>query len=374
MSKKLEIDIDYYPSDFDLWSVIMTQGISRKNLASVLRAKGIFCSSKHVAALANVYCSMIHDDKHIQELLQYSNVRENRTQASKSELEIKDTNMDELALALRGTLYNPESPDSKVRLGKNICNPSYNKVTKEIEIKQTFTKIDFSKTKLLQEITHEFTLTVKPKEVGSGFEFHLQTSSVEGEQYVEQIKDKIKAVFAEKGVKFSEISLLDIQEDKINSFFDQIIRTKIPGYQFVTTEQVKLQNPKFQKKKADVDEESTDADNENGIKTLTISGEYLLENEDIKKWRKEGYYIRSVKSEYSEKDTSESSNFYAIRFEFNRYNRFHCEVVKSWSVTNDGAENIKSIDNWTRKSLQDSVNDIALKAFEKFKKPLPDKS
>lgn len=306
MAGKLKISEDFYPSDRDVYDLIISQKLSIPKLQKYLKSRGIFCQSKDRNFLASSVCSVFFDADDLDEVLTFSKVREDKVKISTVYFTMKNKGIEDIRNIFSGDFIKDLDLNKNVRMPSNVSNISYDKESETITFSQPFYKVDFGKSALLQREDHLFGFSIVKKDQES-FELRYFTSAVESNTYIAQVVEKLERHLSDDDI-FLEV-LLDnfINAEQWNEFFDNLLKSSKLGVRFQAAKQVKLQLPDMDDDEED-DVIDQDAEGENdqedkdksSIKTLTVSGKDLLEHKDVKEYRKEGYGVKSVTAYFEE--------------------------------------------------------------------------
>lgn len=376
MGGRIVIPENLYPSDKELFDLIVSQKFSCQKLQKFLKSKGIFVSAKDRNYLAKVVCEILLDSKDIDEVFSFAKTKEDKIKISTYQFTLNDKTIEDIKEVFKNEIVSDIDISKNVRLSGANSPITFDKTKESVSYDQKFNKIDYSKTSLLQKEDHNFGFTVAKKANGN-FELEYYTSSVESLTYISQVIEKIKKISNSNDV-FNEVSLDHFDSvDQWNSFFDLLLKSKSLGLKFLSAKQVKLQLPSIEEEadeedEVDTDEEIESVDEEEAkkskIKTLTVSGQDLLEHPDVKKYRETNYGVKSVTAYFETSYSSTTDLSLLITLEFNQYNKFQCEVKKAWIILKDegGKRSSHGLNANEKRSYSNLVNDTAFKIYEKI--------
>ena len=360
---------DFYPSSKDLFSFIRGQNISNQRLKNFLVNKGIFCSFEKTSSYAEVITSFFLDNKEIEELLSYANVRENKFKSSTVQLNSEKINTATIVSSLESNLFAGIDTDLRIKVENLDVKPEVDPKTNEIVFKQTFKKIDYSKTTLLQETSHELIVKFVPKE-GGAYDMVVHSSAPEGQLLVSKIKDKISEKSGSETL-FFEINEADMNWESRNKFFDEIMDSSSLGFGFDNVEEVKLKNSdKGEETEGSVDGEGLSdviSDDDPRIRTLTVQGKSIYSLPDVQKWLKQGYYIKSAYAIFTLKLSSSTYGYIGILMEFDSNGLFQSQVKKSWMIDDEGVKNPYSLSVVEKEGITRTINAVAIGVFDKLR-------
>lgn len=382
--KKITISEYYYPSDKDLFDFLRGQKISKRRLKEFLDSRGILCQFSSASSYAEVICGMVLEDKDIQELMAFSNVREHKFKASSIKISAANLTSDSIVKALSGNPFGDIELDAKVKLPPTINSLAVDSKTGEMVLKQRFSKIDYTKSTLFQEVEHELIIKIMENPKDKTFEMTVHSSAPEAEILVGKIKDRIFE--SVKKLTFHEIMIQELVWENRNKFFDDLIRSL--ELDLVSVEEVKLSNSIHDKganKGSDDDDneetddndlaDSDDQDEDEGskkkepvIKRLTVQGESILDVPEIANWKKDGYYIRSVTGTFRGNAFSGKTVLaMSIQVEFTNSGIFQVQTKKCQVEDDLGKYSPYNLDVNQKESITKSVNKEAFAIFDKLR-------
>ncbi|MES2803270.1 MAG: hypothetical protein V4654_12310 [Bdellovibrionota bacterium] len=342
--KKNEVSISTYPSDKNLFDLIVSEKIAKTKLQRFLRTKGIFCKTDNLSELASMITMLILDESDIREIVSFTSVRENRFKTTAYQF-ASDSTLEEIVENLMGLRLSTKPEEFKIRTDLDKLEVNLDKSDDEITCKFEFHKTDFNKNIFLQKENHE--LIYKVKKTGEGiFEINLRTTSDDAAVFTDQINSSIKKLKTNSHIH--EVLFDQISESKVDQFFNELLKSNSHSLRFDGATNVKMQrfseqNSASTKEKGfdtsesylyeeDVDVVSynqPDTENAPVMRSFAVSGVDILKHSDVQVLRKKGFFIRSVTGIFLIANSSSTTLKMQVLLEFNNYGKFQTEIKKS---------------------------------------------
>lgn len=383
MGRKIKIPENIFPTDKELYDLVMSGLITPKKVQETLKEFGIIIQNRDRKLLAESLSSLFLDDSQILAILNSTNIRENRTKLSVIDLNIPGADINDVFEALMEVEYPLADPETRIKIDSK-STPTFSKADDEIIYSQTFKKIDYTKATLIQEESNEFGLKIS-KGTDSVVQITYTTTNQLSEFFFKNIKDELVAKIKERKPEcepfFYEVLASELPNDKINTFFNELITSKDIGLAFAQVTLTQLTRPEKLEESSEPEEESqgsideVDESEGNGdskdpvIRHLRIEGKDLLNHSDIKAKIDEGFVLRSLEGIFYLDESSSSRKYFLISFGFGTSNKFFSEIKVCEQETAESKKRDKiPLQTSEREMYLKPINQEAFKIFEKYRK------
>jgi hypothetical protein len=340
-------------------------------LQAFLKKKGIIVGNLSLGDLAEAVCSVFLGIKDIEEIVSYSSIRANKIKTTPIQF-ASGSRIDEIGLVLKNISDLLPSDYLKLKINYDALNVEIDAVSKEISLDLPFTRIDYSRTALLQEESHNLTCKIRETAEGSYDVFYTVPCS-EAQQIVSSLNTILKG---SKEDNYIHEILLSELDNSCNDFFDKLLDDNGTGYDFESATTVKMQLRGTTEEDMDEDNDEVESENDDSsgnpiIKTLSVSGTNILQLEVVKEWIKKGYFIKSVSANFLRKASSQATDMISLTIEFNTVGRFQSEVKKVWQVIREDGVPEKnkrtSISTIEREAILKALNNKAFSIFDNIR-------
>lgn len=374
MGRKITIGLNDYPSDKELFDLVMSGMISPKKLQECLRDFGIIVQTRDRKKLAESLVSILVDHAQLQTILSHTDVKENRVKVAGSELNTKEVSIEEILAALQEVEMPTSDPNSKVRI-EEAGKPTFDKDTNEIVFIQSFKKLDYSRTTLLQEEPNEFRIKIV-KQSDSILKMTYSTSDPSSEYFLGHLRDEMIAKVRKKKPKadiyHQEIISNEIPSAKINEFFVGLIGAKNLGMKLVYVTAIHMTRPQNLGDKATedngaVEEKSKLAKDDKVINNVRYEGKNLLDHEEVKSKIKAGYVIRSIEGQFIADEQASSRRYLTISIGFLGSNKFFSEIKSCEIESIDSPRESVNLSTEERENYLRLINESAFNKFEELR-------
>lgn len=376
MAKKVKISDSHYPSDRDIFDLVMSKGTNLKLLQELLWRIGIYFPQRDRLRMAVATSRLKLDNATLQALFSTTNLREDRVKTSVAHLSIVGFELADVYEALGTLTLDDSHGDPRLKLSDGSAVPTLDKSNQTIKLRQKFKKIDFSKTNLLQQEDHEFTVTIEQKEAGS-FVVTYSSSDPAGDQYVDSLRSMLSKKVTEKSTKadpyFHEVSLQEIAPEKINDFFHLLISdSKGLGMSLEQVNKVTMSKQIHKKTDDDSSEEEPEDEKKDGeavINNLKFEGQNLFNHPDIKNYVSQGYFVKTLTGIFSSGGGGRTKYLTELSVGFGNSNKFFSEISNSWTLAPGEGEKMdkRVLSADVRESLLKPVNETAIEIFDKIR-------
>ncbi len=378
MAKKIRIDPNHFPSDKHIYDLIMSGRVSLRKVQELLRSKGVILSNREMPVIAEHLCSLILDSQELDSLLEHTNVRENRVKTATVEISGKGVKIEDIYEALGSFQVAATAPDERVRIEGGLATPDFDKEASKIVLDQNFKKFDFSKTTLLQEEDHNFSVSIENDGTDT-FKMTYSTSNPGSEIFFEQLKDGVRKAIKQKSTTdlyFDEIIFSEIPRQHINKFFYEVINDRKIGLTLSHVSKLSLTQDGTaveMEDEADDDVEVSDESDKSSepltvLKNMRLEGTNLLSHQSVKDHVDKGYVIKSLTAEFYTTNSASSRAYHDISLGFGGADRFVSELHKTRiSISTETKMEARHLPKSEREVILNQINQVAREKYEALK-------